>query len=165
MLSFLSGFNQKYVTMFWHKPLLFSIVRAQEQGPFPGHKGVSCFWSPLRPSAMEALLRGPGMLVDQNSLTRKLKSLHRPRDLREASKPGEQSNKDALMKKAQRWLQKWEHLWWTRLTWWIQLGLIFARMTRRDFDSWTAELTTERKSCIGGISHLHTYSRLASGHQ
>lgn len=165
MLSFLSGFNQKNVTIFWHKPLLFSIVRAREQGPFPGRKGLPCCRSLLSLGTLGTLLTRLGTPVDWKLSQDKTQESEQAwwskggTETRGTIKRGcsaeglsKQTKKDDGSRNGNMYDGHGSHA--RRM----QLGLLFAIMTKSDFDSWIIKLAIAWKSYIGGISHFYLQS-------
>lgn len=159
MLSFLSRFNQKNVTIFWHKPLHFSIV--WEWGPFPGQKGLPCSLLLLSPNTSGMLLMRFGIPVGP-------KFWDTAPDSEQAwwSKGGVETRGTV----EQGWAN--EGIWDKRdgsrnktiynghgsLIWWTKPGLLFAMITKHDFDSWTVKPAIKGKSYLEGIINVHLQS-------
>lgn len=159
MLSFLSGFNQKNVTIFWHKPLHFSIV--QEWGPFPGHKGLPCSLPLLSPDTSGTLLMMLGMPVGPKFWDTASES-----EWAWWSKGGTETRGTVKQGCTN------EGIWGKRdgsrnetiydghgsQIWWTQRRLLFAMITKHDFDSWIVKPATKWKSYTGRISNVHLQS-------
>lgn len=104
--------------------------------------------------------RGLGCQWAQSSETQ-LQNLSRPAGPREVCKPGEQSNKDAIMKvhEAKEMAPEMRpHDGHGSQIQWTQPGLLFAMITKHDFGSWTVKAVIKGKSYTEGINNAHLQS-------
>lgn len=160
MLSFLSGFNQKNVTIFWHKPLHFSIVR--EWGPSLAIKVslAHCHcWAPTpQGCCYEAwVASGP------RALRHSSKVLSRPGGPREGGTETRGTVKQGRANEGvwgQRNCSRSETTYDRHGSqiWWAQPILLFAMITKHAFDSWIVKPAIKGKSYMEGISNVHLQS-------
>lgn len=165
MLSFLSGFNQKNVTVFWHKPLHFSTV--QEWGPFPGHKGLASSLPLLSPNTSGTLLAtlelpvGPefwNTAPESEQACWSKGGMQTRGTLKQGwANEGIQSKRDGSRNET-TYDGHGSQIWWT------QHGLLFAMITKHDFDSWIVKPAVKGKSYIEELV-INIHNHLLNGQQ